>query len=99
MSRVDLNWVVMSGLVPGIHVFVSIVAREDVDGRDKPGHDEEYRLSSQSGTQPCVSTRSSITSASIPALRKVTIASVGVQTIGSLSLKEVLTTIGTPVCS
>jgi hypothetical protein len=28
----------MPGLVPGIHVFSS--AREDVDGRDKPGHDE-----------------------------------------------------------
>jgi hypothetical protein len=26
----------MPGLVPGIHVFVSI---QDVDGRDKPGHD------------------------------------------------------------
>jgi hypothetical protein len=30
---------VMPGLVPGIHVFVEAV-REDVDGRDKPGHDE-----------------------------------------------------------
>jgi hypothetical protein len=29
----------MPGLVPGIHVFTSNV-REDVDGRDKPGHDE-----------------------------------------------------------
>jgi hypothetical protein len=28
----------MPGLVPGIHVFAAI--REDVDGRDKPGHDE-----------------------------------------------------------
>jgi hypothetical protein len=27
----------MPGLVPGIHVFL---AAEDVDGRDKPGHDE-----------------------------------------------------------
>ena len=36
-------------------------------------------------------------SASIPDLRNVTIASVGVQTIGSLSLNEVLTTSGTPV--
>jgi hypothetical protein len=26
----------MPGLVPGIHVFA---AKEDVDGRDKPGHD------------------------------------------------------------
>ena len=44
-----------------------------------------------------VSTTSSITNASMPDLRKVTIASIGVQTIGSLSLKEVLTTTGTPV--
>ena len=33
----------------------------------------------------------------MPDLRKVTIASIGVQTIGSLSLKEVLITTGTPV--
>jgi hypothetical protein len=29
----------MPGLVPGIHVFF---AGQDVDGRDKPGHDDEY---------------------------------------------------------
>ena len=29
----------MPGLVPGIHVLI-IIQREDVDGRDKPGHDE-----------------------------------------------------------
>jgi hypothetical protein len=28
----------MPGLVPGIHVF-SGFRQEDVDGRDKPGHD------------------------------------------------------------
>ena len=28
----------MPGLVPGIHVFASY-RKEDVDGRDKPGHD------------------------------------------------------------
>jgi 2-oxoglutarate ferredoxin oxidoreductase subunit beta len=28
----------MPGLVPGIHDFLS--ANQDVDGRDKPGHDE-----------------------------------------------------------
>ena len=28
----------MPGLVPGIHVFGFL--KEDVDGRDKPGHDE-----------------------------------------------------------
>jgi hypothetical protein len=44
-----------------------------------------------------VRTTSSMNKASIPDLRKVTIASVGVQTIGSLSLKDVLMTIGTPV--
>ena len=27
----------MPGLVPGIHVFLS--RKQDVDGRDKPGHD------------------------------------------------------------
>jgi hypothetical protein len=31
----DQFGIVMPGLVPGIHVFES----EDVDGRDKPGHD------------------------------------------------------------
>jgi hypothetical protein len=29
----------MPGLVPGIHVFAS-AGKKDVDGRDKPGHDE-----------------------------------------------------------
>jgi hypothetical protein len=29
----------MPGLVPGIHVL-AIVLRQDVDGRDKPGHDD-----------------------------------------------------------
>jgi hypothetical protein len=30
---------VMPGLVPGIHVL-TVFRQEDVDGRDKPGHDE-----------------------------------------------------------
>ena len=30
----------MPGLVPGIHVFLSFGGK-DVDGRDKPGHDED----------------------------------------------------------
>jgi hypothetical protein len=34
-----LSKLVMPGLVPGIHVFLSI-AKKDVDGRVKPGHDE-----------------------------------------------------------
>ncbi len=29
---------VMPGLVPGIHAFLSF-NKQDVDGRDKPGHD------------------------------------------------------------
>jgi hypothetical protein len=29
----------MPGLVPGIHVLASL-SKKDVDGRDKPGHDE-----------------------------------------------------------
>jgi hypothetical protein len=31
--------VVMPGLVPGIHVFDALT-KQDVDGRDEPGHDE-----------------------------------------------------------
>jgi hypothetical protein len=31
----------MPGLVPGIHVLASL-SKKDVDGRDKPGHDECY---------------------------------------------------------
>ena len=31
---------VMPGLVPGIHVFRS-TSKKDVDGRVKPGHDDE----------------------------------------------------------
>jgi hypothetical protein len=34
----------MPGLVPGIHVF-SPFTKEDVDGRDEPGHDYAYDLS------------------------------------------------------
>jgi hypothetical protein len=30
----------MPGLVPGIHDFPSRELHKDVDGRDKPGHDE-----------------------------------------------------------
>jgi len=33
---------VMPGLVPGIHVLVLRGLTEDVDGRDKPGHDGEW---------------------------------------------------------
>jgi hypothetical protein len=31
---------VMAGLVPAIHVFIALQAREDVDARDKRGHDD-----------------------------------------------------------
>jgi hypothetical protein len=31
----------MPGLVPGIHVLIAL-QEENVDGRDKPGHDEVY---------------------------------------------------------
>jgi hypothetical protein len=34
------NSVVMPGLVPGIHVFAK---DQDVDGRDRPGHDETHK--------------------------------------------------------
>jgi hypothetical protein len=33
----------MPGLVPGIHVF-ALDGSKDVDGRDKPGHDEKWLL-------------------------------------------------------
>src|SRR5947207_15235570 len=35
----DTIYSVMPGLVPGIHVLLRL-NKEDVDGRDKPGHDE-----------------------------------------------------------
>jgi hypothetical protein len=33
----------MPGLVPGIHVFQSS-DKQDVDGRDEPGHDKTVKL-------------------------------------------------------
>jgi hypothetical protein len=31
----------MAGLVPGIHALLALkIRKKDVDGRDKPGHDE-----------------------------------------------------------
>jgi hypothetical protein len=36
MTRVDT---VMPGFMPGIHAFVTFATKQDVDGRDKPGHD------------------------------------------------------------
>jgi hypothetical protein len=37
-----LSLLVMPGLVPGIHVLAA-GDKEDVDGRDKPGHDGTLR--------------------------------------------------------
>jgi hypothetical protein len=34
-------WLVMPGLVPGIHALFSL-SKKDVDGRDKPGHDKKW---------------------------------------------------------
>jgi hypothetical protein len=39
MRMLEVSLDVMPGLVPGIHVLLTICAK-DVDGRDKPGHDE-----------------------------------------------------------
>jgi len=36
----------MPGLVPGIHVFLRRGVK-DVDGRDKPGHDDELMQASE----------------------------------------------------
>ena len=49
----------MAGLVPGIHVFVSH-SEKDVDGRDKPGHDEGYAapFTCQRRYRPVVAIRS-----------------------------------------
>jgi hypothetical protein len=46
----------MPGLVPGIHVLTALVDKKDVDGRDKPGHDEDlpkrdYRFNFQTAKQ------------------------------------------------
>jgi len=38
MGKGTAQTFVMPGLVPGIHDFD--IREEDVDGRDKPGHDE-----------------------------------------------------------
>jgi len=41
----------MPGLVPGIHVFVAFKKKKNVDGRDKPGHDEIVRESVMASLQ------------------------------------------------
>jgi len=50
-ADVGTHHVGMPGLVPGIHVLFSWCV-EDVDGRDKSGHDES--LAQAVGYQPCV---------------------------------------------
>src|SRR5258708_35027606 len=51
-ARKQLKLSVMPGLVPGIHVFLLIP--KDVDGRDKPGHDDGFddAVRSQSKSPP-----------------------------------------------
>jgi transcriptional repressor NrdR len=44
----------MPGLGPGIHVFL-LALNEDVDGRDKPGHDESSRLGTVMRCPNCAS--------------------------------------------
>ncbi len=44
----------MPGLVPGIHVF-GAAYKKDVDGRDKPGHDEESNPNKNPGRSAGVS--------------------------------------------
>jgi hypothetical protein len=36
-----LSWLVVAGLDPAIHVFISRTRKQDVDHRDKPGDDAE----------------------------------------------------------
>ena len=38
--REKIESVVMPGLVPGIHVSLVSCRKRDVDGQDKPGHDD-----------------------------------------------------------
>jgi hypothetical protein len=37
----------MPGLDPGIHVLLFADVKEDVDGRDKPGHDDVFTFLSR----------------------------------------------------
>jgi hypothetical protein len=39
-----VSHLVVAGLDPAIHVFVLDVKKEDVDARDKRGHDEEIDM-------------------------------------------------------
>jgi hypothetical protein len=47
--------VVMPALGAGIHVFlVGTSAEQDVDGRDKPGHDAEMHSADAHSRQHCI---------------------------------------------
>src|SRR5947209_5259417 len=53
----------MPGLVPGIHVFLAFSSgKQDVDGRDKPGHDAERVFAGGKWSSPSIadSTRTAI---------------------------------------
>jgi hypothetical protein len=47
----------MPGLVPGIHAFLSASNKQDVDGRDKPGHDGVARSQLYFALSSILSTR------------------------------------------
>ena len=48
----------MPGLVPGIHVFLLAFPKQDVDGRDKPGHDGSIWLNYPAPISGSASSRS-----------------------------------------
>jgi hypothetical protein len=41
MASENTARIVMAGLVPAIHVLLSLIGAKNVDARDKPGHDGE----------------------------------------------------------
>jgi hypothetical protein len=41
----------MRGPVPGIHVFTVFAKKQDVDGRDRPGHDDFGSVAAAFATQ------------------------------------------------
>jgi hypothetical protein len=55
----------MRGLDPRIHVFITRTSK-NVDGRDKPGHDERKMLGPGSATQHFVLRRARETKISYP---------------------------------
>ena len=55
-ARDTLNVAVMPGLVPGIHAF--FLDKNDVDGRDKPGHDDNIESVTRGQLTPAPQNRS-----------------------------------------